>query len=241
MKKIIAFNWKMNPATYSEAEIILKDSIELKENSKESTVIVFPPFVWLTDLSHKNSETLLFGAQDVFWEKGKGAYTGEISAEMLLNSKVEYALAGHSERRRVIGESDEVVNKKLLAGLSAGLKMILCVGEDLEIRKMGEEKLKDFIKGQLLKGLENVKGDLVIAYEPIWAIGTGIPATPEDAVKVIEFIKQTVEGYGLAGVKVLYGGSVDSKNIEVFLSNEIIDGVLVGGASLNPKQFKGLV
>ncbi|MCX6702878.1 MAG: triose-phosphate isomerase [Candidatus Wolfebacteria bacterium] len=243
MAKLLIFNWKMNPGTFKEAEKILGESIILEESSDKYEIAVCPPSLWLFDLSQKYAGKITFGSQDVFGGdplSGKGASTGEISAEMLKNSKVEYIIVGHSERRRYENETDEMISKKTEVGLKAGFKVILCVGEDLNTHSQGPEAVKSFIKDQLEKDLENIHNSkfiihnsLIVAYEPIWAIGTGIPENPESAALMAKYIKEAV------GAQVLYGGSVDGKNIGNFIKYEEIDGFLIGGASLSPAQFGG--
>lgn len=239
----------MNPVSREEAEQLIKETVSLAEKSLEYEIVACPPFTWLADLSRKNAGKLTFGSQDVFWENSKGPYTGEISPEMLKDSGVKYVIVGHSERRRYENETDEMINKKVEAGLKAGLKVILCVGENLAVHNQGLEAVKSFIKGQLEKDLEELTENsmptgsgrqekletknLIIAYEPIWAIGTGVPENPENAALMAKYIKEMV-----VGVRMLYGGSVDGKNIGNFIKYEEIDGFLVGGASLLPGQFR---
>ncbi len=256
MKKLMVFNWKMNPGSYGEAEKIFKAALELSGKAKKAEIVICPPFIWLESFSkllkakspallagrHKPKAEL--GAQDVFWEES-GAYTGEISPLMLKHAKVDDVIIGHSERRKYLKETDETINKKVLTALKSGLKVILCVGENLKIRRRGKKSVMAFVKNQLEKDLKNVSSfklqasSLIIAYEPIWAIGTGKPCNPEDALEVIKFIKNfLISHFSLLNTKVLYGGSINGKNIESFLKYKQIDGALVGGASLEPKQFK---
>lgn len=240
----------MNPATYEEAEALAKAVAE--KPSENAEVVLCPPFVWLTDLSHKAWKGIKFGAQDVFWEE-KGAFTGEVSSAMLKNSKVEYVIIGHSERRKNVGETDEMVNKKVKAALQAGLKVILCVGESAEVRKGGIEAAKEFVGNQLKEDLKDIpnsqfsiRDSVVIAYEPIWAISGGDPThaadDPKNAVEMIVFIKSLLATcYSLPAVPVLYGGSVNGSNAKAFLGEKEIDGALVGGASLKPEEFAKIV
>ncbi len=248
MKKLLVFNWKMNPASYEEAERILFATFELANNAKETEIVVCPPFTWLTDFSHKAHQGVKFGAQDVFWKPDTGAFTGEVSDTMLKNSGVEYVIIGHSERRKLLGETDEMIQKKVKSALTEGLKVILCVGEEASVRDQGLEAVKSFIKNQLaqdLKGIENLKleiENLIVAYEPIWAIGTGTPCSPKDALQIISFIKELLAtSYQLLATRVLYGGSVTGKDILDFIQLEDIDGALVGGASLKPEQFLNVI
>ncbi len=228
MKKLIIFNWKMNPASPKEA-VTLFNSIPRK--IKNSEIVVAAPFVYLNNLKSK----IKLATQNVFWED-KGAFTGEISPLMLKNMGVEYAIIGHSERRKYLNETDEMINKKVSASLKVGLKVILCVGEDLKIRNRSIKAVKNFVKNQLKKDLKGIKNkNLIIAYEPIWAIGTGRACPPKDALEMTKFIKIIIN------TKVIYGGSVDSKNIKDFVKYKEIDGALVGGASLKPKEVKRII
>lgn len=209
-------------------------------------VLVCPPFTALSEVSKVlEGSGIEVGGQNCFYESS-GAFTGEISAEMLLNSGCSFVLVGHSERRTIIKESDEVVNKKLLKSLEVGLKVILCVGETLGEREAGDT-LK-VVERQVLAGLESVVSedleDLEIAYEPIWAIGTGKTATPEIAEEVQSSIRAVLEGhFGSSAdvVRVLYGGSVKASNIEELMAKPSIDGALVGGASLTAEGFVGII
>lgn len=245
MGKLLVANWKMNcPAADWKAAV--KKLAAAKPRGAE--IVICPPFVCLEKIAVLLKKTgVKLGAQDVFWENN-GAYTGEISAEMLLSSGAEYAIIGHSERRRFLGETDEMINKKVLAALKAGLKVILCVGEGLPIRRRGKKAVEKFVKSQLEKNLSDVKrqmsnvgcrtSDIIIAYEPVWAIGTGTPDTPADAVEMAKFIKKwLMVECRMSDVKVLYGGSVNGKNAGDFINRPEIDGALVGGASLKPPEF----
>ncbi|MCR4275591.1 MAG: triose-phosphate isomerase [Candidatus Wolfebacteria bacterium] len=257
MKKLIIANWKMNPPTLKKAKELFSATTNYRLQAKNAEIVIVPPFIYLSELLKiKNSPKqstlatgqikLKIGAQNIFWAT-EGAYTGEISPKMLKDLYVDYAIIGHSERRKYAAETDEMINKKVIAALKESLKVILCVGEPLEIRKKGKKAAMDFVKNQLQKDLKGLKGKLlsnklIIAYEPIWAIGTGISATPETALETIKYIKKLlITNYQLLTPRVLYGGSVDSKNIKGFLQHNEIDGALVGGASLNAKEFKKIV
>lgn len=236
MKKIIAFNWKMNPVSKKEAGDLIKEC--------SSGAIVAPPFVYFGLLKNKK---IKFASQDVFWEES-GAYTGEVSPKMLKDLGVEYAIIGHSERRQHLGETDEMINRKIRASLFVGLKVILCVGETLVIRKKGKKAVETFIKKQLSADLKNISSfklqalSLIVAYEPIWAIGTGVACDPEDARKTIEFIGEfLVSNFGIKKPVVLYGGSVNSQNIKSFVQFNEIGGALVGGASLKKEEVKKIL
>ena len=239
MKLIIA-NWKSNPETEAEAK-------DLAQKTDFDGVVIAPPFVFMEAVRDIITKANL-GAQNVFWEKG-GAYTGEISPAQLKDLGVTHVIIGHSELRKNAGETDEMINKKILAALEAGLKPILCVGESAEIRKSGIDAAKKFIANQLerdLSGLGQVlsvkgQGSLFIAYEPIWAIGTGNPDSPESAAEMSTFVKSLTTNHYSLNTTVLYGGSVNGKNADSFLSREEIDGALVGGASLRPDDFAIIV
>lgn len=240
--KIIVANWKMNPQSVTEARSLFG---ALKKNSSKKTeVIVCPPFLFLS--AFPKIANIKLGSQNCFWENS-GAYTGEISPLMLKNAGCEYVILGHSERRRHLSETDDVINKKVKAALAAGLKVIFCAGEQ---ERVGEFDLEaEIVGGQLEGGLDGVKKtqmrNVVIAYEPVWAIGTGISDTPNQTLQAAIFIRKKIgEMFGRNignSQKVLYGGSVNSKNAKPFLQEEGIDGVLVGGASLNASEFLKII
>ena len=246
MKKLIVFNWKSNPHNAASA-IKLAQLVEKsipKKNAPE--VVIAPPFIFLEDVG-KIIKKAELGSQDAFWGD-VGSYTGEISWHQEKHLKVKYVIVGHSERRKYLGETDEMINKKIKAALKAGLKVILCVGENLSIRRRGKKTVEDFIKSQLskdLKGLSIVKGQMsnvIVAYEPIWAIGAGHSDTPQDAVEMIKYIKEfSISNFQFSNIKVLYGGSVDGKNIKNFIQYKEIDGFLVGNASLKQKEFDRII
>jgi len=289
MKKLLVANWKLNPQTLNEAKKLFKEVSNFKIHDPRFELVICPPFSYLSSIvSHKSSvighrSLVKLGAQDVFWED-KGAYTGEVSAAMLKNLGVEYVIIGHSERRRWLNETDEMINKKVLTTLKAGLKVILCAGEPLNIRRKGLVAAKRFVKNQLQNDLKNVSSfkfqvpRLIVAYEPIWAIGTGRPDKPEQTAEMAKFIKdvlgamfhvsrfpeaeprrkasfqrgkqvrypegETAFSYGAGGAgkfQVLYGGSVNSGNAEMFLEKKEIDGALIGGASVKPKEFGKII
>jgi len=233
MSKLLVANWKSYPDTERQAS-------KLARLSDHKNFVVCPPFVFLRRVRSLLEEASL-GCQDVFWAK-KGAYTGEVSLNQLKNIKVEYAIVGHSERRKHLLETDGLINKKVIAGLGAGLRIILCVGESRETRqKGGLTKAKDFVEKQLGSDLSNCKsvakkGRLIVAYEPIWAIGSHKPDKPEDSLEMVLHIKRTLARLINIPGKVFYGGSVDKENIDSFLAYKEIDGVLVGGASLDRNQ-----
>jgi len=236
MKNLIVANWKMNPQTYSEAEDLINNVSKEIKKLKMVEVIFCPPFTWLTDFSHKNKLLVSFGAQNVYFED-KGAYTGEISSLMLKNSGVEYVIIGHSERRKYFGETDESVNKKIKKAVEVGLKVIFCIGETAEERDAG--KKNEVLERQIkvgLGGVDNLK-NINIAYEPVWAIGTGNNCGVEETKESINFIKKLI----LSGTRILYGGSVKSENSSAYIKEAGADGLLVGGASLNAEEFVKIV
>ncbi len=239
---MLVANWKMNCPPAADWKAAVKKLAALKKEGIET--VICPPFVSLEKIAALLKESgVKLGAQDVFWEKS-GAFTGEISAEMLRNAGVEYAIIGHSERRRFLGETDEMINKKIASALKAGLTAILCVGEDSSVRRRGKKAAEKFVKNQLekdLKGLPDVKSQkpkIIAAYEPVWAIGTGTPDTPADAAEMAGFIKEILNSkFRIPNFSVLYGGSVNGKNAGDFINSPEIDGALVGGASLKPEEF----
>ncbi len=237
MKYFIA-NWKMNPVTEKEA-------IAIAQDIDEENVMIAPPFVFLKTLARRVKKASL-AAQDVFWENPKGAYTGEISAGMIKSLGVSSVIIGHSERRRYGGDTDERVNRKTRAALSQNLSVIVCVGEPEVVRKKGMKSAERYVKAQLGKDLVGISkknlNRVTIAYEPVWAIGTGMSAKPEEASSMMLRIKRYMkERYGVGIIKTIYGGSVTEKTIKGFMKEKTIEGFLVGGASLNPRSFKNLI
>ena len=252
--KIVAANWKMNPASRKEAEALTRSVIQA-EVPETVRVVLFPPFVFLSavaDVLRAGTRVaeIEIGAQSLFWEK-RGAFTGEVSAEQIRSVGCGFVLVGHSERR-ALGERDAVIAKKTQAALSAGLKVILCVGEskrELGGRAKPPKKAKEFVLRQLTADIGEIQHsllkNLIVAYEPVWAISTsrsGQEESPEDAALMIREIKNTLRtGFALRSPTVLYGGSVSRGNAVSFLSPSEIDGVLVGGASLQPGDFAEIV
>jgi len=244
-KKIVAGNWKMNT--------LLKDGMELaksvekleKKKSSDALVIIAPPFTHLSEV-RQLIENVKLSAQDCASEPS-GAYTGEVSPEMLVSSGVEYVIIGHSERRAYYNEDNELLNKKVKLALSAGLKPIYCCGEVLEERETG--KLFDVVKEQLKVGLKDLTTDeisqVIIAYEPVWAIGTGVVASPDQAQEMHKFIRDLLvelfDGQVAEEMSILYGGSCKPSNAEVLFANPDVDGGLIGGASLNAEDFVAIV
>ena len=243
-KPIIAGNWKMHKTIAEALEFV--NEVKDRVNNDKVEAVICAPFTLLKDLKQATKGTnIKIGAQNMHFEE-KGAFTGEISPLMLKELDMDYVVIGHSERRQYFNETDETVNKKVLKALEVGIDPILCVGETLEEREAGNTK--DVCKVQVEKALENVsKEDLakvVIAYEPVWAIGTGKTATSEDANDVIAYIREVVANlYGeLANeVRIQYGGSVKPSNVAEIMNQSDIDGALVGGASLEANDYVQLV
>lgn len=246
-KKIIAANWKMN-MTSAEAASFMEDlGLELK-NFDGAEIVIIPPFTSLPRLSEIVTEIpgVTLGAQNM-WHESSGAFTGEVSAAMLREFFTRYVVLGHSERRTIFGETDELVNKKVKTAHAASLRPILCVGETLAERDANRhhEVLAKQLKGSLA-GLDTDQMlDTVIAYEPVWAIGTGRTATPEQAQEAHAFIRKTLsemfDSATAAKVRIQYGGSVKPDNAKELLHQPDIDGALVGGASLDPRSFAKIV
>jgi triosephosphate isomerase len=243
---LIAGNWKMNktPTQAREfAEQLKKSSLSRLPSDVE--ILICPPFTALSEVAQTIKGSIIkLGAQNMHWET-KGAYTGEISGEFLLDLGCQYVILGHSERRRYFSESDEVINKKIVTALKIGLKPILCVGEQLSERESNQTF--QVIKRQLDSGLSNINNieNIVIAYEPVWAIGTGKTATPEQAKEVHFYIRENIaQKYGkdvASNLRILYGGSVTPENIDILMTQDGIDGALVGGASLKIDSFLRLI
>ena len=248
-KRMIAGNWKMNK-TYSEGVVLAQGlADELKDGTGDVDVVVCPPAVDLKGVSEvieQTSAPFALGGQNVYWEES-GAYTGETAPNMLEAVGATYCIIGHSERRDYFGETDEDVNKKAKALMAHGIVPISCCGESLEVREAG--KHVEFVVDQIKKDTEGLTitdpSKYVIAYEPIWAIGTGKTATADDAQEVCGAIRATlVEVFGeevASGIRVLYGGSAKPENIAGFLEKEDVDGALVGGASLKTDSFAAMV
>lgn len=242
---IIAGNWKMNN-TISESIELIEEIKKHKLDEKVETVISVP-FISLSEAKKAIEGTnIKLSAQNMHWEDN-GAYTGEISPVMLKEIGIDYCIIGHSERRQYFNELDETVNKKVKSALKYNIKPIICVGETLEEREKNKEK--EVVKEQVLKALEgidknNIK-DIVIAYEPIWAIGTGKTASSDDANQMCGFIRETIgnkyDKETKASIRIQYGGSVKPNTIKELMEKEEIDGALVGGASLVAEDFVKLV
>jgi len=245
-KKLIAANWKMYK-TPDQAQDFFRDFLPLVADHSRDEIVVWPPFVCLpTAAAAAKGSNVAIGGQNMHWEK-EGAYTGETSASMLLAVGCTHVIIGHSERRQYFGETDDTVNLKLKAALDAGLVPIVCVGEVLEEREAG--LTEDVLRRQCLRAFHAISGKkagkLVVAYEPVWAIGTGKTATPQLAAQAHLLIRgEAAKAFGQSmadNLRILYGGSVKPENAKALMAEEEIDGALVGGASLDPKSFAAIV
>jgi triosephosphate isomerase (TIM) len=245
-KKLIAANWKMYK-TPDQARAFLSDFLPLVKDHERDEIVLCPTFLAIDAGVHAaKGSRIAIGAQDVHWEK-EGAFTGEVNAAMLVAVGVTHVIIGHSERRQYFGETDDSVNLKLKSAVEAGLTPIVCVGEVLEEREAG--LTDDVLRRQCLRAFHKMSAKkaakLVVAYEPVWAIGTGKTATPQMAADAHAIIRgEAAKAFGeeLAnGLRILYGGSVKPENAKALMSEEEIDGALVGGASLDPKSFAAIV
>lgn len=244
-KPIIAGNWKMNN-TPSDTKVFI-NSLKQKKLSEDVEKIIATPFTSLYLANELlNNTDIKLGAQNMYFED-RGAFTGEVSGQMLKDLNVSYVIIGHSERREIFNESDELLNKKVKAAISKELSPILCCGETIEEREA--QKHQEKIKNQITKDLDGISekdlDKLVIAYEPIWAIGTGKTASPEDAEEMCRYIREILEelySKKLAdNIRILYGGSVKPENVKEIMAKENVDGALVGGASLKVDSFTSLI
>ena len=245
-KQFIAGNWKMN-LTMDEASGLARKLCDESVNSDAVDIGVFPAFVFIRDICKILRDSKVYvGAQNMYLEKS-GSFTGEVSGEMLRDVGCTHVIIGHSERRTIFWETNSVINSKIKAALSCGLKPIMCVGEKQEERDA--DKTYEVVEDQLTEGLEGLTSEeareLTIAYEPVWAIGTGKTATPEQANEVHAFIRNTIknkyESDTAQSIRIQYGGSVNSKNADELLGQPEIDGALVGGASLESGSFLDIV
>lgn len=249
---VIIANWKMNPASPKGAgrlfDVVKKEFRAIKNTE----IVICPPYVWLSNIETLKYRNICLGAQDCFWEN-EGAFTGEVSPLMLKNAGCQYVIIGHSERRKYFQESDGIINKKLKIVLKNRLKPILCVGEEARDSLTEDGKVineMSLVVGEQIKnGLSGIPSarvnEIVIAYEPIWAIGTGIPCSSDDAMKAALFIKKTLANlYNRSvaeKVRIVYGGSITSQNAADYIKEAGTDGLLVGGASLNASEFIKIV
>ncbi len=239
----IAANWKMHKTVAEAAEFV--DALLPRIAATQHDVVICPPFTALTAVVERRYGTAVKVAAQNMHEEGSGAFTGEVSAPMLVELDVEAVVLGHSERRQYFGETDEALARKVPAALTAGLEPILCVGESEEARDGGQTE--GVLERQLQAALAEVEderiAEIVVAYEPIWAIGTGRTATPEQAQEACAFIRDVLRERGAAAdaVRILYGGSVKPANAAELLAQDDIDGALVGGASLDAEEFAQIV
>jgi triosephosphate isomerase len=262
-KLLIVANWKCNPQTLIEAENLFNSIKQGVKNVKGIEVVICPPFVYLfplrgisrhKDLPRGGRETnfMKLGAQNCFYEQ-KGAYTGEVSPAMLKDMGCEYVIIGHSERKKYFGENNDIINKKVKAALNSGLKVILCIGEDtrdsFDQKGRWTHELDPKVKEQLVGALRDVRksklANIIVAYEPVWAIGTGNPAIPDDILSAKIFIRKILSDLYTRKeadeVRVLYGGSTNKKNAVDFITDGQADGLLVGGASLDAEEFIAII
>jgi triosephosphate isomerase len=238
----MAANWKMNK-TVPEAMDFMYVFLPSVAKARDVDIVIAPPFTALFGIAEKLAGTnVSLAGQNVFYEE-KGAFTGEVSSAMLADAGCEYVIIGHSERRHYFGETDDIVNRKIRISQKNGLSVIVCVGETLQQRESG--KTNDVLRTQTVNGLRDVDAKrLVVAYEPVWAIGTGRTATPEQAQDAHNFIRSTLRDIcpGEAdSVRILYGGSVTPENVVSLMACADVDGALVGGASLKPESFEKIV
>jgi triosephosphate isomerase len=246
-KKIVAANWKMN-VTQAEAAEFIKDLLLEIGDMSEIEVVIVPPFTAIAKVAEAldKAQNIKVGAQNMHWERN-GAFTGEISAELLRDLFVRYVVLGHSERRQYFGETDEIVNRKVRAALEASLRPIVCIGETLDQREHGnvEKILAIQLRGSLANLEPKELQETVIAYEPVWAIGTGHNATAAQAQEAHAFIRHTLTQMSdqttADRVRIQYGGSVKPANARELMSQPDIDGALVGGASLDARSFAEIV
>jgi len=243
---LVIGNWKMNMLA-SQACDMARSLVGRLSEVEGVEVVIAPPFTSLSPVGQIVKGSRLGLAGQNFYFESKGAYTGEVSLEMLRDVGCDFALIGHSERRSLFGESDEAINKKVHGAIQMGVTAVVCVGETLEQRKAGATI--SIIENQLSKGLAGLSGEglsrLAIAYEPVWAIGTGVNATPDQVVDIHKFIRKFLfESLGFSekvGARILYGGSVNPENSKQLLREEQIDGALVGGASLDCESFCAII
>jgi len=247
-KPFVAGNWKMNTDSHSSVGLAEGVAAGTSETAGHKVdVAVIPPFVYLQSVAKAlSASSVAVGAQDIYTEQ-QGAFTGEISTSMLKDIGCTYALCGHSERRHVIGEQDELINKKVSAAISGGLLPILCVGELLEQRQ--NDKTDEVVTLQIKAGLAGLDDEkfaaVTVAYEPVWAIGTGLTATPQQAQETHKLIRKLLaemyDGQVAEEMRILYGGSVKTDNAAELMEMKDVDGLLVGGASLNADDFVAII
>ncbi|MGD1978608.1 MAG: triose-phosphate isomerase [Akkermansiaceae bacterium] len=246
-KPIIAANWKLNKGPSDTEDFIASFESRLSDLPKGVDIVIAPPFVSLPKATELLAQSKVRVSAQNMSDKDSGAYTGEVSAFMLKEIFVNYVILGHSERRSIYGETDEIINAKILKAHEVELKPIFCIGETLQEREDG--KLEDVLRTQITGGLKDVTEkqvlDTVIAYEPVWAIGTGVTATPQQAQDAHEFVRSVLTDlYGISvseKIRIQYGGSVKPDNAAELLGQKDIDGALVGGASLEASSFAELI
>lgn len=241
-KPFISANWKMYK-TIKQTTEFFNEFLPLVKDIHDVDIVIAPPALSITKaVEMTKGSNVAISAQNLYFEK-EGAFTGEIAANMILEAGCPYTIVGHSERRQYFNESDDLLNKKAKAGIEAGLKIIFCIGETLAERESG--RIEEVLSRQINQGLKDVPADkLVIAYEPVWAIGTGVTATPEQAQDAHAFVRDKLKAlYGSKadGLRILYGGSVKPNNIKELMSKPDVDGALVGGASLKADSFSQIV
>ena len=241
-RKIFAANWKMNMSA-DESEAFLSEFLSA-ERPAEAQVLIFPPALYLSRMSEMTRDSMIrIGAQNIYWERS-GAFTGEISASMVWGSGARYVICGHSERRHIFGESSEMVSRKARAAQAEGLIPVICVGETLEEREADETE--EVLQSDTMSSLAALTPDknIIVAYEPVWAIGTGLTASPADAQSAIAFIRKQIRdlwGNIADEIHILYGGSVKPNNIAELMACPDIDGALIGGASLEAESFLEII
>jgi len=245
-KKIVIGNWKMNPLTVKEAEKLFSDVAKIVSRTKKTEIVLCPPFIYLTELAKIRTTKVKLGAQDAFYET-VGAFTGEISGEMLYEVGVRYVILGHSERR-ALGESNNEVNKKIKSALASGLRPILCVGESERDHNHGYFSLVKTQIEECLVGIsKNSIAKIIIAYEPIWAISSTLDrkdATADDSREMTIFIRKILSdkfGKDAKNMRIIYGGSVTERDAQDFIENGGVDGLLPGRTSLDAKKFSEII
>jgi len=252
MKTFVIANWKMNPSTIQEAQTLFNSVKEGLKNirglDKKAETVICPPFPYLSILSNIQDpkSSIKLGAQNCFWEEN-GSFTGEISLLMLKNLECKYVIIGHSERRLFLNETDRMINKKLKKVLEKKLKPIFCIGEKKKDKEQG--KAQAILKKQLENGLKKINKkeikNIILAYEPVWAIGGGKSCSPDEAQVMRLFLKKVIsQKYSRSvanEIKILYGGSVNNSNVKSFIKEAGFQGVLVGGSSLRPEEFVELI
>lgn len=248
IKRIIIANWKMNPYTLAEAKELfnlVKKEIKRAENID---LIIAPPVIWLGQLKTSEGDNIKLAAQNMHWEE-KGAFTGEISAEMIKEAGAKAVIIGHSERRQYFGETDEMINAKIITAIRNKLEVIFCIGETLEEKT--SEKTQEIIKMQIEKALENISpavfsnSKIIIAYEPVWTIGSGETPSFDDVLSINLLVKKVLANIysrdAADRIQILYGGSVNSLNAKNFIIKGRMDGLLVGGSSVKINDFMSII